>query len=97
MLKLNERWYLDSDENCVTVLERCTKKKTGEKYFRSKWYYQNFKQALEGLVDRDIQSIKKLEYIVERIEQLKSELLPLARMLDDKRNAEETSANKPGG
>lgn len=94
MIKLNKKWSLDADVNCVTVYESLINKKTGKEYLRARWHYPNFESALKGLVDRDIQSIRKLEYIVDRIAELKQDVKTLACILDNQRNADETSVNK---
>ena len=87
MIKLNNTWYLGSDENSVTVFEEMTHKKTGKKYKVGRWYYPDFRTALEGLTNRDIQRLDKLELIVERIEKLRHDILSLANVLDKGQNA----------
>lgn len=76
MIKLNKRWSLDSDENCVTVYEMRINKKTKEEYQSPRYFYPNFEAALHGLIDRDIQSqnAKSFEYLIQRINDLKGEV-----------------------
>jgi len=97
MIKLNSRWSIDSDSMCVTILEHAVSKKTGKPYFSGRWYYPNFKSALEGLIDRDVQSLSKLEYMVERIDELKADISALALVLDDKRNTSGRDSNESNG
>jgi hypothetical protein len=97
MIKLNSKWSMGSDEDCVIIYAMIKHKKTGEIYPRARWYYPNFKSALEGLIDRDIQSLSTLKDIVKRVEELKADILPLAEILDIQRKSSGKALNKPGG
>lgn len=76
MIKIGKDYRLNSDGICVSILKRSINKKTGKESWNAKWFYANYTQALEGLIDRKINGagIRDLEYIVDLIEKLKSEI-----------------------
>lgn len=76
MIKLGDNWALKSDSYCVTVCRKHiakTGKLEGQVEYKPTWYYNNYQQALEGIVDRDVQNIdaSSLEEICKRIEKIK--------------------------
>lgn len=71
---LNSRWAVMTEDRQVTIARRQINQKTGAVYYSPTYYYNNMAQALDGLIDRDINELEKLEEIVERISELKSEI-----------------------
>ncbi len=74
---LNARWAVETEENQVTISRRQTVQEgdnKGKEYLSPSYYYNNMGQALDGLVDRDINGLEKIEFVVGRIESLKSEI-----------------------
>jgi len=77
IIDINPDWGISSDSVCVTIYKKSTKKKTGEKYYKSKWYYNNFVQALQGLTDRSIVVSGSFESMVAEVEELKTDIAAL--------------------
>jgi hypothetical protein len=73
MVRLNKDWAITSDRYSVTIC-KIGKSKAGKETFTHKWYYQNYEQALEGLIDRDLQDLDTLKDIAKRIKKLKTDI-----------------------
>jgi len=75
MIKIGKEWGIDSDQQCVTIHKKTVTEK-GEIRWRPMWYFNNFEQALMGLIDRDIQSqdTGEIGFLVSRIKDLKKEI-----------------------
>lgn len=73
-MDIGNKWRITSDSMCVTVSERKKHKKTGVVHYVPRWYYNNLGQALEGLIDRDIGGLETLEFVCNRIVELKNEI-----------------------
>lgn len=74
---LNSRWAVITEINQVIIGKREVVKtgdNKGKPVIIRRWYYNNFEQALEGLIDRDIKELEKLEDLVARIEELKNDI-----------------------
>ena len=75
---LNNTWAVESDPLQVCIIKKGTGKKGGKNEGKSveidRFYYPDFMKALNGLVDRDIQSLEKIEDVVDRIDQLKQDI-----------------------
>lgn len=80
MIQLGDRWGLTADEYCVTVHKIRLNKETGRVYATPTYYYNNFQQALDGIVNRELQSVNPLtlETICDRIEELKELIFEIA-------------------
>lgn len=48
------KWAIASDSFCVTVYERHKNQKTGEESWAAEYYYSDYKQALAGMLNREI-------------------------------------------
>ena len=69
MIKINKDWALKSDEYNVTLLKN--KKAVG--------HYPDFATALKAMVDKDIQNLESLEYMVEKLNTLKAQIDEICR------------------
>ena len=75
--KLNASWSIETDIDQVTLIQTAIAQKgkfEGKMVDGRRWYWNNFEDALNGLIDRDIQSLEKVEQIAERVSALKSEV-----------------------
>ena len=75
--KLNASWSIETDIDQVTLIQTAIAQKgkfEGKMVDGRRWYWNNFEDALNGLIDRDIQSLEKVEEIDERVSALKSEV-----------------------
>jgi len=74
---LNARWAVITEINQVTIAQKSigkTGKGKGKTTIGRRFYYNNLEDALNGLIDRDINELEKLEEIVDRIAELKQEV-----------------------
>lgn len=74
VIDINDDWGITSDAISVTIHKKGINQKTGELYYSAKWHYNNFVQALQALVDRDIQVCGTLHDVVKRIEELREDI-----------------------
>lgn len=88
ILDINEDWGMGSDSTCVTIYKKGKNKKTGEIYYSATWYYNNYVQAFQALVDRDIQLCSSFHDIVNRIETLRKDIEIAVKELDKRRMKE---------
>lgn len=76
---IGNKWKITTDPYCVTISKRMVggkdSKEPGRAYYAPRWYYNDLKQALTALVDREIQGLESLEHVVERIDALKAEIM----------------------
>ncbi len=74
MIVLNDKWALKSDEYCVSVCK--AKKRKGQLIYEPKYFYNNYHQALAGIIDRDIQGIDLSDFrdVCKRITELKADI-----------------------
>ena len=80
--KLNASWSIETDIDQVTLIQTAIAQKgkfEGKMVDGRRWYWNNFEDALNGLIDRDIQSLEKVEQIAERISSLKLEVQKMLR------------------
>ncbi len=82
IIDINEDWGMSSDSTCVTVYKKVKNKKTGKMYYSATWYYNNFVQAFQALVDRDIQLHNSFHDMVNRIEVLRKDIEIAMKELD---------------
>jgi len=74
---LNNKWAVITEEQQVCIAMRrvgLAGKGKGIETLAPKYYYNNFEEALKGLIDRDIQSLEKLFEVEDRISTLKNDL-----------------------
>lgn len=89
MIQFTENYALSSDDICVTVSKRHvfaedTKAgKKGEVWWEKKWHFNNYIQALDNLVDREIGNVdaSSFEEVVEHIKKTKAEILEALKEL----------------
>ena len=83
--KLNNNWSIKTEIDQVTLIRTAIAQKGkffGKMVDGRKWYWNNFEDALNGLIDRDIQSLEKIEQVAERIIILKSELQLMLKSIE---------------
>ena len=77
MLKIGEKFAITSDETCVTVhiikVSQSGENK-GKEYLSPKWYFPNFEQAFESLLEKGIM-ISDIEDFSSAIVKAKEEIL----------------------
>ncbi len=78
MIILNTKWALKSDESCISVCK--AKRKKGELIYEPKYHYNNFEQALCGIIDRDLQDLNldNFKDMANRIDELKEYIKKIA-------------------
>ncbi len=74
IIDINEDWGISSDSSCVTIYKKSIHKGTGKLYYSATWHYNDFVQALQGLVDRGIYVEHSFENIVDQIKKLREEI-----------------------
>ena len=75
--KLNANWSIETEINQVTLIQTSIAQKgtfKGKMVDGNRWYWNNFTDALEKLIDMDIQSLEKVEEIEGRIAELKKDV-----------------------
>ena len=70
MITINKDWALKSDEYNVTLLKN--KKAVG--------HYPDFATALKAMIDKDIQNLDSLEYMVNKLNTLKAQIDEICRI-----------------
>jgi len=84
--KLNANWSIETEINQVTLIQTSIAQKgtfKGKMVDGNRWYWNNFTDALEKLIDMDIQSLEKVEEIEGRIANLKSEIKTMLKSLEE--------------
>ena len=74
---LNNKWAVVTEEHQVSIAMRrkvLEGDNKGKEYLTPTYYYNNFEEALKGLIDRDIQSLEKVEQIEGRSAELKKDV-----------------------
>lgn len=74
VIDINDDWGITSDAISVTIYKKGINQTTGKLYYSAKWHYNNFVQALQALVDRDIQVCGTLHDVVKRIKELREDI-----------------------
>jgi len=75
MIKVTDEWYLSADEVCVTLSKKGviqSGKTKGDIHYTAKGYYNNFKDALKAMVNKDIQGLDDIKSMVERLYKLEN-------------------------
>jgi len=86
MITINKDWVLTNDQYSVTLL-KCNPKKGTKKIVG---HYPNFSTALQAMVDKDIQNLDSLKFMIEKLDTLKAhineicQLSPLSHDLNEK-------------
>lgn len=70
---LNKDWAVITDNIQVVVAKRHFRKE-GREELVQQYYYNNFENAINGIIDRDIQSLEQVEDIADRIDTLKKDV-----------------------
>jgi len=84
--KLNPSWSIETEINQVILIQTktgLTGKAKGKVVDGRRWFWNNFTDALNGMIDRDIQSLEKVEQIEGRIAGLKSEIKTMLKNLEE--------------
>jgi len=82
--QLNASWSIETDIDQVTLIQTAIAQKgkfEGKMVDGRRWYWNNFEDALNGLIDRDIQSLDKVEQIAGGIAGLKIEIQAMLKKL----------------
>ena len=82
IIDINEDWAISSDSACVTIYKKAIHKETGEMYHATKWHYNNFVQALQGLADRAIIVKGSFEDMIEKVGELKQDIEIIVKKVD---------------
>jgi hypothetical protein len=83
-LNLNPKWAVLIDEDQITLAKRLIVKEgknKGTENLSPVAYWNNFEDAINGLIDRNIQGIESLELVESRISELKAEIFTLIKLL----------------
>jgi hypothetical protein len=83
-IEINNEWALSAEDICVALYRKTTSKKDGKPNYHVAGYYNNYEEALKRMVDMAIQPLKSIEYIVERINGLKSDIHAMLPSIADK-------------
>ena len=75
MLIINDKYAIKNDGLCYAVCEFEIIKKTGEGYFRPKWYLNTLAQAVCFLADRSIDIPETLQGLSDNIETFKNDIV----------------------
>ena len=81
MLIINENYAIKNDGLCYAICEFEIIKKTGEGYFRPKWYLNTLAQAVAFLADRSIDIPETLQGLSDNIESFKNDVTESLRSL----------------
>jgi hypothetical protein len=95
---LNARWSIETEINQVILIQKriaLTGKSKGQEIDGRRWFWNNFEDALEGLIDRDIDCLEKVEEIVGRIKELKAEIRTMLRDIENNASAHRTEIKMP--
>jgi len=83
--KLNANWSIETEINQVTLIQTSIAQKgtfKGKMVDGNRWYWNNFTDALNGMIDRDIQCLEKVSEIEGRIATLKSEVQLMLKLIE---------------
>jgi hypothetical protein len=83
--KLNASWSIETDIDQVTLIQTAIAQKgkfEGKMVDGRRWYWNNFEDALNGMIDRDIQCLEKVSEIEGRIATLKSEVQLMLKLIE---------------
>lgn len=97
MIKFGQ-FAITSDEDCVTISKVRTVqsgKNKGKEYLEPRWYYPNFEQAFESLIEKQIM-ISKSEDLLQTIRKVKEEIIGSIKGLDFEKIRRETKTKKKG-
>ena len=75
-IHINNEWALHGDEHHITLYKKHLTE-TGIIYYDAKGYFQDYPYALQRLVDMDIGSINNVQYICDRIDELRKDITAL--------------------
>ncbi len=80
MLKINEKYYIDSDSCNYILLEKSViqdkkSKNYGKEVYKNVAYYGNVKSLYNGLIEKEIKENIELLNNIEKIIELKEEML----------------------
>ena len=83
--KLNANWSIETEINQVILIQTktgMTGKAKGKVVDGRRWFWNNFTDALNGMIDRDIQCLEKVSEIEGRIATLKSEVQLMLKLIE---------------
>ena len=82
-IHVNGEWALQADQYCVTLFKKRVAgkkaKNAGQLQIDPVGYFGNYEHALQRLVDMDVQPINHIDYMVERISELKKDITKLIK------------------
>ena len=84
--KLNNKWSIDTEINQVVLIQTTIGQEgkcKGKLIDGRRWYWNNFEDTLNGMIDRDIQCLEKVEEIEERIKTLKSDIELMLKSMNE--------------
>jgi len=78
MIKLNKNWAMDNDGICVTIFKHGILGKNSKTPGAESWkpvrYYNNYVEAMKGIVDLDISTCKSWEVMIDRLADLRADI-----------------------
>jgi two-component SAPR family response regulator len=72
-IHINNDWALHGDERHITLYKKHLTEK-GTIYYDAKGYFQDYIYALQRMIDMDIGPLNNIQYICERIDQLRNDI-----------------------
>lgn len=72
-IHINNDWALQGDEMCITLYRKRIAKSGGIQY-DAKGYFQDYPYALQRMVDMDIGPLNNIQFICDKIEQLRNDI-----------------------
>lgn len=84
MLKINEKYYIDSDSCNYILLEKSIvkdekSKNYGKEVYKNVAYYGNINSLYNGLIEKEIKENIELLNNIEKIIELKEEMLKVSK------------------
>lgn len=86
-IHINSEWCLQADQVCVTLFRKRVAgpkaKNAGQLQYDPVGYYPGYEQALSAMVDRDIQPLNSIDYVVDRLVQLKKDIAIMCKSISE--------------
>jgi hypothetical protein len=80
-IHINDEWAIQGDELCVTLYrKRFTE--NGVLQYDAKGYFQDLAYALQRMIDMDIQGLNNIQYMCERMDELRKDIMDTLKKLN---------------
>jgi hypothetical protein len=72
-IHINNKWAIQGDDMCITLYQKRLTEK-GVVQYDAKGYFNDLAHTLQRMIDMDIQPLNNIQYICERIDELRKDI-----------------------